>query len=88
MGTSKHETFKYITNPLYLLAIEKDTDRKILACVRREIYVINNLKAKMLIGNNILGPKKIVINIVGQKVYVGSYNTFTTIIAHQCGSFF
>ena len=44
--------------------IKKDIDRKILVYIYREIYIINNLRAKIFIRNNILGPKKIVINII------------------------
>jgi hypothetical protein len=63
LGTSKYKTLKYIINPLYLPAVEKDTDRNVLIYIRKEIYIINNLRAKILIRNNIIGPKKIVINI-------------------------
>ena len=57
LGTSKHKTFEYITTPLYLPAVQKDTSKTILACFRREIYIIDDLRAKILIGNNVLGPE-------------------------------
>jgi hypothetical protein len=65
LDTFKYKTLEYIINPLYLLAVEKDTDRNVLIYIRREIYIINNLRAKILIRNDIIGPEKIVINIVG-----------------------
>ena len=44
--------------------IEKNIDRKILIYIYKEIYIINNLRIKILIRNNILELKKIVINII------------------------
>ena len=88
LGTSKHETSEYVTSPVYLPAVDKNTDKKILACVRREVHIVDDLRAKMLIGNDILGPEKIVVDIARGKAYIGSCDAFTTITAHQRGSFF
>ena len=87
LGTSKHETSEYITNPLYLPAVEKDTAREVLACIHRELHVVEDLRAKMLIGNDILGPEEIVIDVAGRKAYIGSCNSFASVTAHQRSSF-
>ena len=79
---------KYITNPIYLPAILRETNTRVLIYIQREIYIIDNLRAKIFIGNDILRLEKVIINITRQKAYISSYNTFTTIIAHQRGSFF
>ena len=42
----------------------------------------------MLIGNDVLGPEKIVIDISGQKAYIGSCNAYSPVTAHQRGPFF
>ena len=65
LGTLKYKTSEYITSPLYLPVTEKDTARKVLAYVRREFHIVDNLRAKMLISNDVLGPEKIVIDISG-----------------------
>ena len=57
-------------------------DKKILTYIYKEIYIINNLKAKILIKNNILEPKKIIIDITRKKIYISSYNIFITIIVY------
>ena len=44
--------------------IKKNINRKILIYIYRKIYIINNLKIKILIRNNILKSKKIIINII------------------------
>ena len=55
---------EYITNILYLLVTKKGTGRKVLTYIYKELYIINNLRVKILIKNNIIGPKKIIINII------------------------
>ena len=44
-----------------------------LAYLRRELYIIDNLRVKMLIKNNINGSKGIIINIVNKKARINSY---------------
>ena len=88
LGTTKHETTEYITNPIYLPAVLRETNTRVLACIQREIHIVDNLRAKMLIGNDILGPEKVVIDVAGQKAYIGSCDAFATVTAHQRGSFF
>ena len=45
---------------------------KAIGCIRREIYLVNNLRAKMLIGNDIISPKQIVIDIANKLARIGS----------------
>lgn len=49
--------------------------RKILIYIRRKLYLIDDLRVKILIENDILKLKNIVINIVYKKVYIDSYKT-------------
>ncbi len=45
----------------------------------REIYLINNLRARILISNNIIKPKNIIINIIKKLIYINSYNIIINI---------
>ena len=63
---SKYETSEYITVPIYLPGVQDtgpNSGSKALACIRRELYLVDNLRTNMLVGNDILGPEEIVINI-------------------------
>lgn len=66
IGISKHETSEYITVPIYLLGVQdtgSKSESKALACIRRELHLVDNLRANILVGNDILGPEEIIINI-------------------------
>ena len=56
-----------------------------LAYIYRELYIIDDLRAKILIRNDILGPKNIVINISNKTAKIGSYNYTATITARLRG---
>ena len=75
IGISKHETSEYVTVPIYLPGVQDtgpNSGSKALACIRRELHLVDNLRANMLVGNDILGPEEIVINIYQKKATVGS----------------
>ena len=61
---------KYFIVNLYFLIID---DSK-LAWLRRELYIVNNLKIKLLIGMNILNFKRFIINLPRNKVHILIYN--------------
>ena len=63
-------TSKYFIVNLYFLIID---DSK-LAWLRREFYIVNNLKIKLLIRINILNFKRFIINLLRNKVYILIYN--------------
>ena len=58
-----------------------------LAYLYRELYIVDNLRVKILIKNNIIKSKKIVINIVNKKIKIKSYNITINIIARSRGEF-
>lgn len=60
---TKHETSDYITTSIYLSEVD-DFDNRVLACIRREIHLVDDLRIKMLIENDIISSKNIVIDIV------------------------
>ena len=72
VGNSKYKTSEYVTVLIYLLGLSSDGEEKVLVYIRRELYLVNDLRAKILISNDILGPKKVVINIIERNVYISS----------------
>ena len=58
-----------------------------LTCLRRKLYIIDNLRVKMLIENNIIGPEGIIINVVNKKARIDSYSTIVNITARPRGEF-
>ena len=63
---------------IYILGTDTFGNR-VKAFITRKAYVIENFKAKILIGINIIGLKSINIFIVKKKVYIKSYKTSSPI---------
>ena len=78
VGSLTHESNEYILLPLYIPAMKNG--RKVLCKIQREIHLVHNLKAHLLIGNDILGPEKIIINIAQNQAYIGSCEASADII--------
>ena len=57
---------KFFIANLYFLII----DGSKLAWLRREFYIVNNLKIKLLVGMNILGSKGFIIDLLRNKIYI------------------
>ena len=58
-----------------------------LIYLRRELYIVNNLRVKMLIKNNIIKLEEIIINIVNKRARINSCSTTINIIARSRGEF-
>ena len=58
-----------------------------LIYLRRELYIINNLRVKMLIKNNIIRPEEIIINIINKRARINSYSITINIITRSRGEF-
>ena len=79
----KHEINKYVIILIYLLSINF-VKVKIIAFIIKELHLINELKVKMLINNNILNLKEIFINIAQKKTIINSYKiTINVFIKHK-----
>ena len=61
---------KYFIVNLYILIID---DSK-LAWLRKELYIVNNLKIKLLIRINILDFKGFIMDLLRNKVYISICN--------------
>lgn len=86
MGTSKHKTNKYILKTLYFPAIS-NKGQQVVACIHCELYFVNNLRANILIGNDIIGAKGITIDIAKEKAYIPGCQATISITARQHGQF-
>ena len=73
LGTNKYKTTEYIIIPIYLLGTFKGLN--IIVYIYRELYLVDNLRAKILISNNIISLESITINIANTKGYISSYKT-------------
>ena len=49
-------------------------DKSIIAIFTKRVYLVNNLKVKILIDNNILNIKKIILNLNKELMIINSYN--------------
>ena len=58
-----------------------------LAYLRRELYIVDNLRVKILIRNNIIKFKEIVINVINKKARINNYSITINIIARSRDEF-
>ena len=72
VGTLLYKISEYIV-VLFYLPGTTNNGIKIIGCIRREIYLINNLRAKILISNDIISPKQIIIDIANKLARIDSY---------------
>ena len=84
LGTAMHDTDEYVLVPMYLPAVKQDGTR-VLCRIVREIHLVDNLKAHMLIGNDIVGPEKIVLDVNQSKAFIGSCDATADITCRQRG---
>ena len=77
-----HETKKYVKILVYFL--EQKNDEMILTCVIKEIYLINNFKAHLLIENDFLESKDFTIDINNRKISIVNCDVITELSIEQC----
>ena len=76
--SSQHETSKYIIIFNYFSKVDEGGN-KVLACIRRKIYIVDDLRVKMLIENDFIKFEEIIIDVIKKKAYISNYKTFITI---------
>lgn len=82
LGSSMHNTDEYVLVPMYLPA-KKEDGVKVLCCIRREIHLVKDLKANMLMGNDILGPERIILDMGKGNAFIGSCGSTIEISTRQ-----
>ena len=86
VGASKHKTSEYLITPIYLPG-QNTSGEEVLACFRRELYLVDDLRAKILLGNDILGPEGVVVDVADHKAFIGSCQVIVPLSARQRGQF-
>ncbi len=80
-----HETKEYVNFSIYLSSKE---DSKRMTKIHKEMHLVESLKVNMLIGNDILESKDIIIDIQERKATISScQNLITDVKIHQRGPF-
>ena len=71
MSINRHFTFEYVI--VFIYFVDKNTiDKEIKTCFRREIYIVDNLKANMLIENDIIDSEIFIINLNNKIVRINN----------------
>lgn len=68
---SKHELNKFISMFLYFPDIDL-TNRPAYAHIHRKLYLVDGLKANLLVGNNILAMERVVIDLANKSAMISS----------------
>ena len=87
LGSAMHDTDQYVLTPMLIPGIKEDGTR-VLCRILREIHLVDNLKARMLIGNDIVGPEGIVLDVSKSKAFIGSCGVTADISCRQRGKQF
>lgn len=82
VGSSKHESSDYIHENIYFPSVKND-GTKVFSVIRRELHLVAGLRAKLLIGNDIIGPEEIIIDVSKRTARIGSCKTTVDITARQ-----
>ena len=72
VGLNRYLTDEFIFIPVYVPGTKDGIS--VLIYFKREFYIVDELRANILINNNIIGPKSINIRILDRLAYIGSYN--------------
>ncbi len=74
LGTAKHMSDEYAIASLYFPGKDKNGDA-VMAKITREVHLVDDLKANMLVGNDLLGPERVTIDVAKKSAYIGSCDT-------------
>ena len=86
IGALKHKSAQFVELFLFL-SREDNKGQKIYAFIRRELHLVEGLRANILVDNDILAPESFVLNIGLGHTLVGSCGVKIAIRARQRGQF-
>lgn len=69
INTSKHKINEFVIIPLYFFRIIK-TNFLVYAYIWQKLHFADSFRINILIGNNLLSPKSISINITLKSAYI------------------
>ena len=76
IGDATHLTEEYVILNLFING--KTSQGPATACLRREAHIVDNLKAKLLIGVDILAPEEMVLDFTIRTLTIGSCQGLVT----------
>ena len=79
ISLDKHRTDEYIITPIYILGKAKNGTTATAKLAPREIHIVDNLRANILIGIDIITPKSIDILASKRVAYITSCDVKTPI---------
>ena len=83
IGDREHSSFDYVSVDLYLEG--KLKGKTFIAHIKRDVHVVDNLRAKMLIGTDIMCSERMIVNLQTRKLIIDSCNMTTSIICTFTG---
>ena len=87
VGANKYETDKFVVMSVYFPCKAQDGN-KVLAYIRREFHLVDDLRTQILIGNDVIGPEKIVIDVGNKTATFGNCdNAVATVNPRQRGQY-
>ena len=84
IGASKHEIDEFVSMPIYFLGVDEHKP-PVYARIYRQMHLVEGLKAKMLVKNNIIAPEGIMIDLANSTAFITSCNVRIAITARQRG---
>ena len=76
-----HETNEYIKILIYMSNVKND--KQVLTCIEREIYLIDDLKANLLIENDFLRFEEFIIDVNERKVTIANCDVTINLFIKQ-----
>ena len=86
IGASRHQTDEYVTHPLYFPA-QDEAGQSIIACIRREMHIVDCLRVHLLMGNDIIGSEGMILDIAGGKAHLPGCGATIKVTARNRGQF-
>ena len=83
--TTIHETNEYIKILIYMSDVKDD--KQVLACIEREIHLINDLKANLLIENDFLKFEEFIIDVSERKATIANCDVTIDLFIRQRDSY-
>lgn len=72
IGASQYKSIKFVPIAIDFLR-PSSIQKKVYAHINQELHLIEELKANMHVGNNIIGPEEISININNNFALIASF---------------
>lgn len=86
IGASRYKLREFALTTFYMLGLDKGGS-EVYTCVQCELYLVDSLKANMLIGNDVLCTEDFTINLANASAHILSYGVIIVISARNHSQF-